>query len=129
MPLLKNYSLAEVTYLLIRCNTTKVFLWNANNSDTNTYRNRIIKQNTYTHVHTYPHIKQSQKDNTEKCLYENNCYPFLKQHPYFINPSLFIVKIWILPFCKSFKKSNSNPFIRRQVGFQQVSPWCMVNLD
>ena len=31
----KNYSLLEVLYLLIRCNNTKFFLWNTNNTDRN----------------------------------------------------------------------------------------------
>ena len=41
--LLKNNSLVEVVYLFIRCNKTKFFLWNTNNTD----RNGVNKQNTY----------------------------------------------------------------------------------
>ena len=41
----KNYSLVEVIYLLSRCNKTKFFLWNTNNTD----RNDVNKQkNTHT---------------------------------------------------------------------------------
>ena len=44
---LKNYSPEEVAYLLIRCNKTKFFLRNTNNTD----RNDLNKQNTQTHTH------------------------------------------------------------------------------
>ena len=52
--LFKNYLLAEVTYLLIRCSKTKFFPCNTNNTD----RNGIYTQNTNT--------KHSEKDNTGK---------------------------------------------------------------
>ena len=52
--LLKNYLLAERVYLFIRCNKTKLFLWNTNNTDTN----GVNKQNT--------HTKHLQKDNIGK---------------------------------------------------------------
>ena len=47
--LFKNYSLVEVTYLLIRFNKTKFLSWNTKNTD----RNDINKQNT--HMHMHPH--------------------------------------------------------------------------
>ena len=40
---LKNYTLVEVVYLFIRCNKTKFFLWNTNNTN----RNGVNKQNTH----------------------------------------------------------------------------------
>ena len=52
--LLKNYSLVESVYLFIRCNKTKFFLRNTNN----TYRNGVNKQNT--------HTKHLEKDNIRK---------------------------------------------------------------
>ena len=42
--LLKNYSLVESVYLFIKCNKTKFFLRNTNNTD----RNGVNKQNTHT---------------------------------------------------------------------------------
>ena len=42
--LFKNYSLAKVIYLLIRCYKTRFFLSNTNNTD----RNGVNKQNTHT---------------------------------------------------------------------------------
>ena len=42
--LFKNHSLVVVIYLLIRCNKTAFFLWNAKNTD----RNSVNKQNTHT---------------------------------------------------------------------------------
>ena len=55
MPLLfKNYSLVEVAYLFIRCNKTRFFLWNTNNTD----RNGVNKQKT--------HTKHLENDNTGK---------------------------------------------------------------
>ena len=41
--LLKNYSLVESVYLFIRCNKTKFFLQNSNNTD----KNGLNKKNTY----------------------------------------------------------------------------------
>ena len=41
----------EAIYQLIRCNKTKFFLWNTNNTD----RNGVNKQNTHTHT---PHIQR-----------------------------------------------------------------------
>ena len=52
--LLKNYSLVKSVYLFIRCNKTKFFLPNTNN----THRNGVNKQNT--------HTKQIEKDNIGK---------------------------------------------------------------
>ena len=52
--LLKNYSVVESVYLFIRCNETRLFLQNTNNTD----RNGVNKQNT--------HTKHLQKDNTGK---------------------------------------------------------------
>ena len=49
--LLKNYSPVKSVYLFIRCNKTKFFLPNTNN----THRNGVNKQNT--------HTKQIEKDN------------------------------------------------------------------
>ena len=40
----QNYSLVEFVYLFIRCNKTKLFLWNTNNAD----RNGVNKQKTHT---------------------------------------------------------------------------------
>ena len=62
--LLKNYSLVESVYLFIRCNKTKFFLWNTNNTD----RNGVNKQNTYT--------KHLEKDNIGKWgpNYEPGCF-------------------------------------------------------
>ena len=54
--LLKNYSLVESVYLFIRCNKTRFFLQNTNNTD----RNGVNKQNTHTHT------KHSKKDNIGK---------------------------------------------------------------
>ena len=42
----KNYSLVKVTYLLIRCCSTRFFLRNANNTD----RSDVNKQNTHIHI-------------------------------------------------------------------------------
>ena len=42
--LLKNYSLVEIVYLFIRCNKTKFFLRNTDNTD----RNGVHKQNIHT---------------------------------------------------------------------------------
>ena len=53
--LFKNYSLVEVTYLLIRVNKTEFFHRNTKNTD----RNGANKQNT--HAHT----KYSEKDKTK----------------------------------------------------------------
>ena len=48
--LLKNYSLVESVYLFIKCNKTKFFLGNTNNTD----RNGVNKQNTHTkHLEKY----------------------------------------------------------------------------
>ena len=44
--LLKNYSVVESVYLFIRCNETRLFLQNTNNTD----RNGVNKQNTHTHI-------------------------------------------------------------------------------
>ena len=52
--LFKNYSIVEVAHLFIRCNKTKFFLWNTDNTD----RNGVNEQNTYT--------KHLEKDNTGK---------------------------------------------------------------
>ena len=52
--LFKNYSLVEVVYFHIRCNKTKFFLWNTNNTD----KNDANKKNT--------HTKHLEKDNTGK---------------------------------------------------------------
>ena len=50
--LFQNYSLVQAKYLFLRCNKTKVTLWNANDTDGNTNRNDVNKQkNTYTHAH------------------------------------------------------------------------------
>ena len=53
--LFKNYSFAEVAYLLIRFNETKFFPWNTKNTD----KNGVIK-----HIHM--HNKHSEKDNIQK---------------------------------------------------------------
>ena len=45
--LFKNYPFVEVVYLLIRCNKTKFFLWNAKNTD----RIGANKQNAHTKTH------------------------------------------------------------------------------
>ena len=47
--LFKHYSLVEVAYLFFRCDKTKFFLWNTNNTD----RNGVDKQNLNTHTHTH----------------------------------------------------------------------------
>ena len=52
--LFKNYSILAVAYLFIRCNKTKFFLWNINNTD----KNGKNEQNT--------HTKYLEKDNTGK---------------------------------------------------------------
>ena len=50
----KTYSLVESVYLFIRCNKTRFFLQNTNNTD----RNDVNKQNT--------HTKHLEKDNIAK---------------------------------------------------------------
>ena len=50
----KTYSLVESVYLFIRCNKTRFFLQNTNNTD----RNGVNKQNT--------HTKHLDKENTGK---------------------------------------------------------------
>ena len=52
--LFKIYSLFEVVHLCIRCNKTKFFLWNTNNTD----KNVVNKQNT--------HTKHLEKNKTRK---------------------------------------------------------------
>ena len=52
--LFKNYSILAVAYLFIRCNKTKFFLWNINNTD----KNGENEQKT--------HTKRLEKDNTGK---------------------------------------------------------------
>ena len=52
--LLKNYSLVESVYMFIRCNKTRFFLRNTNNTD----RNGVNKQNT--------NSKHLEKDNNGK---------------------------------------------------------------
>ena len=47
--LFKNYSLIEVTYLLIRFNKTKISQKNTKNTD----RNGVNKQNTCVYMHIY----------------------------------------------------------------------------
>ena len=58
--LFKNYSLVKVMYLLIRCNKTRFFLGNTNNTN----RNGVNKQNThtYTHTHTHTHTPNTQRN-------------------------------------------------------------------
>ena len=56
--LFKNYSLVKVMYLLIRCNKTRFFLGNTNNTN----RNGVNKQNTHTHIHTHTHTHQTLKE-------------------------------------------------------------------
>ena len=46
--------LLEIVYMFIRCNKTKFFLWNTNNTD----RNGVNKQKT--------HTKHLEKDNIRK---------------------------------------------------------------
>ena len=46
--LFENHLLAKVTYLLIRFNKTKSFLWNKKNTD----RNHVNEQKTHKHFHT-----------------------------------------------------------------------------
>ena len=70
--LLKNYSIVESVNLFIRCNKTRLFLQNTNNTD----RNGVNKQNTHppththtnthTHTHTHTHTKSVEKDNIGK---------------------------------------------------------------
>ena len=64
--LFKNYSLFEVVHLCIRCNKTKFFLWNTNNTD----KNGVNKQNT--------HTKHLEKNKTRKggwgSNYEPSCF-------------------------------------------------------
>ena len=61
--LLKNYSLVESVYLFIRCNKTKFFMRNTNNTD----RKGVNKQT---------HTKHLQKDNIVKMgsNYESGCF-------------------------------------------------------
>ena len=56
--LFKNYSLAQVIYLLIRCYKTTSFLRNTNNTDrigVNKQTNIHTNKHTYTHTHTHTH--------------------------------------------------------------------------
>ena len=50
--LFKNYSLAEVIYLLITCNKTKFFMWNTNDTD----KNGVNKQDT--HIPTHQRLRE-----------------------------------------------------------------------
>ena len=52
----KNYSLAKVIYVFIRCYKARFLLLNTSNTD----RNGVNKQNKHTHT------KHSEKDNTGK---------------------------------------------------------------
>ena len=95
----KNYLLVEVTCLLFRCNETKFFLWNPNNTD----RNGVNKQNKQT--------PKTQRKMTLEMVsyYENKWYPpFLKYPPILPTPSLLWEKIWTRPFSKTFLAGESN---------------------
>ena len=95
--LFKNYLLVEVMYLLIRCNITKLFLWNTNNTDRNGGVNR---QNTH---------QTSRENNTEKdyLVPKYVIPPFLKQpFPSFFNSSLFTGKNLNPLFLQKFRKLN-----------------------
>ena len=62
--LLKNYSVVESVYLFIRCNNTKLFQRNTDNTD----RNSVNKKNI--------HTKQLEKDNIGNggSNYEPGCF-------------------------------------------------------
>ena len=95
----KNYLLVEVTCLLFRCNETKFFLWNPNNTD----RNGVNKQNKQT--------PKTQRKMTLEMVsyYENKWYPpLLKYPPILPTPSLLWEKIWTRPFSKTFLVGESN---------------------
>ena len=87
----------KVMYLLIRCNITKLFLWNTNNTDRNGGVNR---QNTH---------QTSRENNTEKdyLVPKYVIPPFLKQpFPSFFNSSLFTGKNLNPLFLQKFRKLN-----------------------
>ena len=97
--LFKYYSLVEVIYLLIRWNK-----WNTNNN-----RNGVNKQNKHR-----PTGKSMKKGDT----------PFLKQPPYFTNPSLFTEKIEPPIFVKISKSWNSFFIKELQYSFY-LSVWAV----
>ena len=105
--LFKDYSLVEVIHLSIRCNKTKLFLWNTYNSD----RNGVSKQNT--------HNKHPQKDKNRKSylVWKQVIPPFLKSHHYFTNSSLFVGKTWKM-FLQKFE--NSNPLVREFIRINYI---------
>ena len=67
--LFKNYSLVKVMYLLIRCNKTRFFLGNTNNTN----RNGVNKQNTHTHTHIHTHTHtHTHTPNTQRNTIHNH---------------------------------------------------------
>ena len=94
--LLKNYSLVKVMCPLIRCcYMTRFFLWN-----TNTDRNGINKQNTYT-----PNTQR--KITLERVSTKVIDTPLFKTTPLILpNPPYFLEKSEKTPFLENFKKPS-----------------------
>ena len=98
----KNYLLLKVIYLLIRCYKTRFFLWNKNNAD----KDGVHKPHTHTHTHTHKKIileRISMK-------ISDTPPPFLNNTTYFTNLSIFMAKIWTLPFFFVENFNNSPSF-------------------
>ena len=105
--LVKNYSLIEVTFLLISFNKAKSFLWNTKNTD----RNDVNKQNTDTN-------QTLRKITLERVsLYENKWNPHFYNRPLFYQPISFYEKNLKPHSLEKFWKLNSKPpFIKGRMG-------------
>ena len=105
-----NYYFVQVTYLLITFSRTRFFPWNTKNTD----RYGVNKQNTR---HNSLKERYDWKGLVGMRISDRVPQPFSKTNPYFTNPSLFMVKIWTLPFWENFEKITPPPIIT-EGGFQ-----------
>ena len=95
--LFKNYSLANIIYLLIIFNKTTLFPWNTKNTSW---------CNSTKHTpHTQRKIRLGRV---------NWCPNFFKK-AYFTNPSLFMGKIWFPTLCKYFGNSTLTSFTKWEI--------------
>ena len=88
----------------------------------------VSKQNTHTHTHTHASNTQRKITLERVSMKISDSPPFLKEPPYFTNPSLFMAKIWtlykggvsnyVIALSSDTKASNWKIFSKRNVSLK-----------